>query len=58
MIEPVQGERTPQTMNWWKVVRRVVILMAWVYGSRFLGKIVKHRGFSFLTLSEHNPGTL
>jgi len=56
MNEPVQGERIPQTMNWWKVVRKVGILMAFVYGSKFVGKIIKHRGFSFLTLSEGNVG--
>jgi hypothetical protein len=56
--EAVQKERTTQPIDWWTVARRVGILMAFVYGSRFVGKIIKHRGFSFLVSSEYDPGAL
>jgi hypothetical protein len=55
---PFQKERIPQPIDWWMVARRVGILMVIVYGSRFVGNIMKHRGFSFLAPSEYDPGAL
>jgi len=56
--EPVPKERMPQTVFWWTVARKVGIMMAILWGSKFVGKIVKHRGFSFLTSSSYDPTTL
>lgn len=56
--EPVPKERMPQTVNWWTVARKVGIMMAFLYGSKFVGKIIKHRGFSFFTSSEYDPAAL
>jgi hypothetical protein len=45
-----------QPIDWWTVARKVGILMVFVYGSRFVGRIIANRGFSFLAPSEYNPG--
>jgi len=55
---PFQKERIPQPIDWWTIARRVGILMIFVYGPRFVGKIMKHRGFSFLAPSDYDPGAL
>ena len=55
---PVPKERMPQTVNWWTVARKVGIMMAFLYGSKFVGKIIKHRGFSFLISSDYDPAAL
>jgi hypothetical protein len=55
---PIQRTRTSQPLDWWTVAQRVGFLMAFVYGSKFVGKIIKHRGFSFLASSEYDPGAL
>jgi hypothetical protein len=40
------------------VAGKVGILMAFVFGSKLIGKIIKHRGFSFLASSEYDPEAL
>jgi hypothetical protein len=55
---PFQKERIPRPIDWWTIARRVGILMVLVYGSRFVGNIMKHRGFSFLAPSEYGRGAL
>jgi hypothetical protein len=55
---PFQKEGIPPPIDWWTIARRVGILMIIVYGSRFVGKIMKHRGLSFLAPSEYDPGAL
>jgi len=56
--DTAHGAKISQTLFWWRVVRRVAILYAFVYGSKFIGKIIKHRGFSFLIPAESNVGGL